>query len=102
MPMSKVKKRRRAKERQICLTKRAYATDLEAAHTAGLQALKWNTRLFIYKCPVGNHWHLSRSAPCQTYPSSKAIKSGRVKKVLTTKEPSSEVGSGRTQEIIGL
>ena len=81
-------KKRRDKARYTCRSKRAYATDLEAAHTAGLQALKWNTKLFIYKCPVGNHWHLSRSAPCQINLSSKAIKSGRVKKVLTTKEPS--------------
>ena len=60
--------RKRAKDRgyKICnykqgkRVKRCY-TEEEAAHAAGYQALKKNVHLCIYKCPGGDHWHLTRS-----------------------------------------
>jgi hypothetical protein len=63
MTLTKVAKIRRAKARSICQTKKRYATDLDAAHMAGAQALRTGHKLYIYKCPAGNHWHLTRSKP---------------------------------------
>lgn len=107
MATTRAAKRRRAKARQICLSKRAYATDMEAAHTAGLQALKWNVKLYIYKCPVGKHWHLSRSQSDRNdtpsvFGSATCITSSKGKKSLyseahSTSEPSIPLGSGKSR-----
>ena len=52
---------RHVPDNRTCQSKRAYATKLLAEQAAELSMLgDFHLELDVYKCPFGNHWHLTR------------------------------------------
>lgn len=57
---SNSRKKRSTTKYKSCMSKTAYLTSNDAAHTAGVRALKGTDKLMVYKCTFCDCYHIAK------------------------------------------